>query len=203
MKLSRLAISLFGFACVFCTLLGAAYSASAAVAVGQKARDFSIPDAVTNDNVTLSALESSHKAVVLIFVSTQCPYSNAYNDRMEALTKEYGDRGVDVLGINSNTTESDQDVVEYKWEHRLQMQILKDANNVVADEFGATHTPEAYVIDPNGILVYHGRIDNSVELSGVKTHDLANALNAVLAGKAVPVPETKAFGCSIKRIQMQ
>ncbi len=174
-------------------------STFAAAVIGQKAPDFSIPDAVTGDNVTLSSLIPTHKAVVLIFVSTQCPYSNGYNGRMQDLSIKYGDLGVDVIGINSNDNEEEADIVEHKWQHHLTFPILKDMHNIVADSYGASHTPEAYVVDGNGILVYHGRIDNSVDLPSVKTHELADALNDVLSGKPVAVPETKAFGCSIKR----
>jgi peroxiredoxin len=178
-------------------------AAVAGVSVGQKAPDFSVPDAITNDAVTLDSLLSQNKAVVLIFVSTQCPYSIGYNDRVKALTTKYGDLGVAVEGINSNATESDQEVTEYKWERHLNYQVLKDYNNVVADKYGATHTPEAYVIDGDGILVYHGRIDNNLDLAKVTTHDLSDALDEVLAGKPVLNPQTKAFGCSIKRVGMQ
>jgi peroxiredoxin len=177
-------------------------SASAGLSIGQKAPNFSAPDAVTNDDVSLQSLLSTNKAVVLIFVSTQCPYSNGYNTRMQALFTKYAPLGVAVVGVNSNANETDQMVTEHKWEHHLTFQIIKDVNNVVADKYGATHTPEAYVINATGILAYHGRIDNSVELPKVTSHDLADAIDDVLAGKPVLVAETKAFGCSIKRVGM-
>ena len=60
-------------------------------------------------------------------------------------------------------------------------------------------TPETYVINTRGVLVYHGRIDNDMETANVKTHELADALDATLAGKPVVKTQTKAFGCSIKR----
>jgi len=199
MKVYKLGTSLLMFALCCGILLAAFQPVHATAAIGKKAPDFSIPDAVSGKTVTLQSLLSTNKAVVLIYVSTQCPYSNGYNARYQALANKYGPLGVAVVGINSNSTESDQDVVEHSFEHHFTFPILKDGNNIVADKYGASHTPEAYLIDGNGNLVYHGRIDNSVELNEVKTHDLANAIDAVLAGKPVINSETKAFGCSIKR----
>jgi peroxiredoxin len=177
--------------------------ALAGTSIGSKAPDFSIPDAVTGDAVSLKSLLANHKAAVIIFVSTQCPYSKAYNSRMTSLFTKYGALGVSVVGIDSNVEEEEADVVEYKFEQHLPFPILKDDRNVVADKFKATHTPEAYLIDSTETLVYHGRIDNSVEQGSVKTHDLSDAIDDVLAGKPILVPETKAFGCSIKRLEDQ
>jgi hypothetical protein len=78
--------------------------------------------------------------------------------------------------------------------------VLRDEGHKIADAYGAQKTPEVYVVDPAGKLVYHGRIDDKHDdAAGVKSPDLKNALDAILAGKAVSVAETKAFGCSIKR----
>ena len=73
-----------------------------------------------------------------------------------------------------------------------------DATSDVARAFGATHTPEAFLFDKDGKLVYHGAIDDSKEADQVAAHYLQDAIDAALAGKAVPVAETKAIGCSIK-----
>ena len=77
--------------------------------------------------------------------------------------------------------------------------MLKDADDVVAVLFVVFVSLVTFVIDSNGVLVYHGRIDNSVDPSNVEMNDLANALDDVIAGKTVTKPEAKAFGCSIKR----
>ena len=77
--------------------------------------------------------------------------------------------------------------------------MLKDADDTVANAYDAHVTPETYVIATDGTLVYHGRIDNSDDPSQVKTHELAAALDQVLAGQPVAKAHTKAFGCSIKR----
>lgn len=78
---------------------------------------------------------------------------------------------------------------------------MKDDGNKVADAYRAQKTPEVFVISPKGDLLYHGRIDESQDdPRGVKSPDLRNALEAILAGKPVPAAETKAFGCTIKRV---
>lgn len=78
--------------------------------------------------------------------------------------------------------------------------VYKDLNNVVADRFGAQATPETFVIDSAGVIRYHGSIDDSRNEARVKFRGLRGALDAVLAGKQPEVPETRAFGCSIKRV---
>ena len=80
--------------------------------------------------------------------------------------------------------------------------VLKDERNVVADEYGAQVTPEVFVLNPAGKLLYHGRIDDDRKGTNIKHRDLQEALNALLAGKELSQPETKAFGCSIKRVEM-
>ena len=77
--------------------------------------------------------------------------------------------------------------------------ILKDPGNKIADRLGATVTPEAYFIDVNNKLLYHGRIDNARNAAQLETSDLRNALDAALGGKTIEKAEAKAFGCSIKR----
>jgi hypothetical protein len=79
--------------------------------------------------------------------------------------------------------------------------VYKDANNILADKFNAQVTPETYVIDSTGTLVYHGQIDDNRNEKRVEQQGVRIALDAVLAGKPVPVSETKAFGCSIKRVR--
>jgi peroxiredoxin len=120
---------------------------------------------------------------------------------MAALGKEYAAKGIAVVGINSNRTEPASEVAAHAKTHGFTFPVLKDDANKVADAYGATHTPEVFVVSPKGDLLYHGRIDESQnDPKHVTSPDLRNALEAILAGKPVPVPETKAFGCSIKRV---
>ena len=107
-----------------------------------------------------------------MFIATQCPYSNAYNDRMRDLAASYLKKGVLFVGINSNKTESVDEAAAHAKQHGFAFPVLKDPSNKVADLYGASHTPEVYVVGRDGKLLYHGRIDNSEDTSLVTTHDL-------------------------------
>jgi hypothetical protein len=118
---------------------------------------------------------------------------------MEKLAADYKAKGIAVVGINSNVAEDAAAVKAHAAEHKLTFPILKDPGNKVADKLGASVTPEAYFLDANYKLLYHGRIDNSRNAAQVESNDLRNALDAALNGKPVEKTEARAFGCSIKR----
>jgi peroxiredoxin len=179
----------------------AAADGSAGLKVGSPAPDFTLPAAADGKPVALRELLGKGKAVAILFVATKCPVSNAYNERMAALGKEYAARGIPFVGINSNKAELAPEVARHAAEHGFGFPVLKDEGNRVADLYGAAKTPEVFVLGPKGTLLYHGRIDeNADDAASVRSPDLRNALDAILAGKPVPVAETKAFGCTIKRI---
>ncbi|HTR81176.1 MAG TPA: thioredoxin family protein [Bacteroidota bacterium] len=163
-----------------------------------KAENFTLPD-YNGTKHSLTDYKDA-KAVVVMFIATQCPVSNGYNTRMVSLYNDYKEKGVVFLGINSNKQESVEEVKEHAKEHGFEFTVLKDDKNVVADKFGATVTPEIYVISPSLDILYHGRIDDSRRELDVTTHDLRDALDAILAGKSVAVSETRAFGCTIKKV---
>ena len=140
------------------------------------------------------------KAIVIMFIATQCPVSNAYNERMEKLYKDYKEKGITFIGINSNKQESAEEVKEHAQEHNLDFVILKDPNNIIADKFDASVTPEVYVLNKDFDVLYHGRIDDSRREDDVKNKDLRKALDEILDGKKVETTQTKAFGCTIKRV---
>ncbi len=172
----------------------------AAVAIGASAPDFSLTGLDGKPVVLADALKS-HKAVVVLFVATKCPYSNAYNERMKQMAESYEKQGVLFVGINSNTSEPEAEAREHARKHGHSFPIAKDPGNKVADLYDAKRTPEAFVVTPDGRLRYHGRIDDNSEDAGrVTSPDLKNALDAILAGKPVQSAETKAFGCTIKRV---
>ena len=166
--------------------------------IGTTIEDFKLPDADGAEH-SLKSLTGKNGAV-LIFISVQCPVSNAYNDRMEKLAQDYKAKGVNVIGINSNSTEPAGAVKSHASEKHLTFTILKDDGNKIADRLGATRTPETYLIDAGGKLVYHGRIDNSQKTEGITSNDLREALDEMLAGKPVTKTGGAAFGCTIKRV---
>lgn len=173
---------------------------AAAPQVGAPAPRFTLTT-VNGKTFSLADTARSHKAVVVMFIATKCPYSNAYNDRMRDMAAAYEKQGILFAGINSNKTEPAEEVIDHAKKHGFAFPLMKDPDNKVADLYEARHTPEIFVVDPEGKLRYHGRIDeNYEEPTKVTSPDLKNALDALIAGRPIAKTETKAFGCSIKRV---
>lgn len=164
---------------------------------GDKVNDFTLNN-YDGTPYTLSSVKDS-KAIVLMFWSTQCPWVKAYNQRVIDLTNEYNKQKVTFWAINANSNETTEDIQAQAKEYNYPFPELKDVNNVLADELGATRTPEIFVLDNNDVILYHGRVDDNGDVSKVSTHDLKNALDEILSGRDVTVKNTKSFGCSIKR----
>ena len=176
---------------------------SAKIKVGEKMADFTLPD-VNGQPHRLYEFEGK-KAVAVIFIATRCPYCNAFNHVMASLAHEYESRGVAVIGINGNKTEPVTEVAEHARTHGLDFLVLKDEGNQIADRLGASVTPEVFLLDSNWTLRYHGALGNSHQptTNPDKTNadEFRPALENVLAGKPADVAETKAFGCTIKRVK--
>jgi peroxiredoxin len=178
----------------------AALGLAAAPEVGNAAPNFALKT-IDGKDFSLADAAKGHTAVVLMFIATKCPYSNAYNDRMRDMAAAYAKQGVLFVGINSNKTEPQEEVIAHAKEHGHTFPIAKDPSNKVADLYDARHTPEIFVVDPSGKLRYHGRIDENYEdAAKVASPDLKNALDALLANRPIAKAETKAFGCTIKRV---
>ena len=143
------------------------------------------------------------KALALVFLGTECPIANSYAPELAALAKEYGPRGVQVLGINANPDESPAQVAAHAKSYGLPFPVFKDPKQALADRVGARVTPEAFLLDQKRQVCYHGRIDDRYQTrtkSGdAKVHDLRDAMDALLNGKPVGVAETRVFGCAIIR----
>ena len=170
---------------------------SSGVSIGQPVADFKLPDADGREH-SLATLKGSN-GTVLIFVSAQCPMVRAYAERIEKLAQDYRARGVNVVGINSNVTESNDDIKRHISDNKFSFIILRDKNSKIADMLGAERTPEVYFLDASNKLAYHGRIDNHRDVSLVQSNDLRDAIDATLQGKPVVKTEAAAFGCTIKR----
>ncbi|SRR5579883_867970 len=147
--------------------------------------------------------QKAKKAIVVVFVGTECPINNAYMPRLAELHKEYAPRGVAFVAINANSTDAPARVAAHAKDHGIPFPVLKDTANIVADQFGARRTPEAFVLDSSGKILYQGRIDDQIGIGFQRPaptrRDLAEALNEVLAGKPVSQPATQAPGCAIAR----
>lgn len=166
-------------------------------AIGTTIEEFTLPDLNGTDRAFKSI--KGKNGTVLLFIAVQCPVSNAYNERMEKLAQEYKAKGIAVIGINSNVSEDAAAVKAHATQKGLTFTILKDPGNRLADKLGASKTPEAYFLDANNKLLYHGRIDNSQNPATIESNDLRQAIDSALAGKPIEKTEAKAFGCTIKR----
>jgi peroxiredoxin len=145
---------------------------------------------------------ADREAVVLIFSSNRCPTAKAYGERMNALQRDYGPRGVQLLAINSNDPhlypdESQARMVERAADDGYVFPYLFDDGQRVAKAYGARCTFHVFVLDRDRRVRYEGRFDDARLPERVTSHDLRNALDDVLAGRPVRVAETRPFGCSL------
>jgi peroxiredoxin len=143
------------------------------------------------------------KAVIVLFLGTQCPINNAYLPRLKEMHKTYAARGVQFLAINPNKQDKLEMIAAHAKEFAIPFPVLKDANYQATDLFGARRTPEAFVLDANLKIRYQGRIDDQFGKGGQRSEptraDLAMALDEVLAGTPVSKATTPVEGCLIGR----
>lgn len=144
------------------------------------------------------------KILVVVFSCNHCPYVKAYEKRMIAFQKEYSSKGVQLIAINSNETvnypqDNFDEMVKNAKQKNFNFIYLRDDDQMIAEVFGATHTPEFFVFDEKRHLRYHGKMDDNWQNpDAVKEKYLQDAVDAILVGKEVPVPETYSIGCTIK-----
>jgi peroxiredoxin len=143
------------------------------------------------------------KATVVVFTCNHCPFAKAYEDRLIGLAKAYASQGVRFVAINPNDPKVQpqdglEEMIARAKEKGLPYPYLVDDTQEIAKAYGAQVTPHVFVLDAEGVLRYRGRVDDSAKEGEVKSRDLRDALDALVAGKPVPVPATKAFGCGVK-----
>jgi peroxiredoxin len=174
-------------------------------AIGAQVADVATTD-LSGKPHTLAEFKDK-KAVVVVFVGTECPIANLYFPTLAEMQKRYANRGVQILAINSNDQDSLAEVVEHAKERNLPFPMLKDAGQQAADAFGARRTPEAFLLDRNRTIRYRGRIDDQYGYTyrrGAPTRtELKDALEELLAGKAITVPESECLGCLIGRTRKE
>ncbi len=173
--------------------------------VGDVATDFSLKN-IDGKKVSLKDFTSA-KGFIVVFTCNHCPYAQAYEDRVLALDKKFKAKGYLVIAINPNNPDkvaedSFENMQKRAKEKKYSFPYLLDEGQKIYPQYGATKTPHVYVLQKtsNGNVVkYIGAIDDNYEDGKLaKKHYVEDAVNALLAGKEVPVKETKAIGCSIK-----
>lgn len=161
--------------------------------IGETVPDFSAT-AIDGTPVSLDDGLRTHGVVVVLFLSTVCPYANYLGDHVGQLAEEYRSGGVLFVGVNSNQFETAEEIAKNAKTHGQTFPIIHDPHASIADRLGASCSPEAYVIDQEGRLRYHGWVQ-----SKLRSPDLQRAIDAVLGGKPVRLANTKPFGCAIDR----
>ena len=135
---------------------------------------------------------------VVMFFSTRCPISNAFNFRRNSLYKDFNKR-VKFIVVDSNSNESIDEVRTYAKEVGFDFPVYKDVNNEVADRFGVMATTDTFVMDATGVMQYHGYIEDALNPSRTTKRALRLAIESLLDGKPVEMAETSARGCAIRR----
>jgi peroxiredoxin len=181
------------------SLVGSAFGLN----IGDKAPDTTVKmKNVDGKDVSIADVAGKNGTLV-VFSCNHCPFAKAWQDRVALIGNAAKDKGVGVIVVNSN------DPTDYPEDGYSEMQkraqtlgftfpYVVDATSDVARAFGATRTPEAFLFDKDGKLVYHGAIDDSQDANAITQHFLQDAITASTAGQAVPVKETKFVGCGIK-----
>jgi peroxiredoxin len=170
-------------------------------AIGDAVPAFSLPD--TDGNEHRAPLADAPPATVLVVTCLHCPYVIAWNPRLRAVAEEYGPRGVRFLGLHANDAsrypaDSPAHMKRFVNEQQWPFPFLHDESQDVARALGAEVTPHVFVLDSQQRLVYRGAPDADHRDPSQNAGWLRGALDAVLAGRPVAEPETRARGCSVK-----
>ena len=179
--------------------------------IGSPAPDFNLPG-TDGKNYSLKDFASS-KILLIIFTCNHCPTAQAYESRIKQLVTDYKSKGVAVVAISPNDplsvrldelgytdlSDSFEEMKIRAKDIQINYPYLYDGeNSQLSMKYGPQATPHAFIFDEKRLLRYTGRIDDGEKPGTAKTHDVRNALDALVAGKPVPVEKTKTFGCSIK-----
>jgi peroxiredoxin len=171
------------------------------VSVGEKAPDFSgLPAVANGQDTSVSLGDIKEDIVVVVFLANHCPVVKMYEDRVIDLVNSYKDKSVKVVGISVSSMAGDKlpGIKDYMAEHKSNYVYGYDESQEVGRAYGATNTPQFFVLDKERKIRYTGRLDdNRSEASVTKTY-VKDAVNALLAGKEITETETKADGCGIQ-----
>jgi peroxiredoxin len=157
---------------------------------------------------SVHTLESYGDAELLVLIQScnHCPYVLAWEGRINAIQRDYAERGVRIVAINSNDArrypdDSFEQMVAHAGEEGFTFDYLHDSEQTLARALGSERTPEVFLFDRERLLVYHGAIDDSRDEDNVSRHYLRDALDATLASASPPEVETAPVGCSVKWLE--
>lgn len=200
--MSRLRI--FWTVCVLLSLVSAGTAADQSPVLGRKLSELALKDHRGRE-WTLQDF-ADKPVLVVVFTGTECPLVQLYAARLQKLSTELADQGVEVIALDANQQDNLTEIGAQVRKLGLTLPVLKDLQNKVADQLGARRTPEAFVLDHDRVVRYHGRIDDQYAVGGRQRteptrSDLLEAVREVLAGQPVSVAETEAVGCLIGKVR--
>ena len=170
------------------------------VSVGDKAPTFSgLPAIYNGEETSVSLPDLKDDVVVLVFLANHCPVVKAYEDRLIEFTKDFDNKGVRVVGIAVSLMEGDKlpGIKDYTKDKKSNYIYAYDETQAVGRAYGATNTPQFFVLDKERKIRYTGTLDDSQAESKVSKTYLRDAVDAVLKGETPAVDETRPAGCSI------
>jgi peroxiredoxin len=170
------------------------------VSVGDKAPTFTgLPAVYNGEDTSVSLPDIKEDVVVLVFLANHCPVVQAYEDRIIEFTSDYKDKNVRVVGISVSKMGQDKipGIKDYMKEHKSNYVYAYDETQAVGKAYGATNTPQFFVLDKERKIRYTGAMDNSQNESNANKHYLRDAVDAVLKAETPSLDETKPVGCSI------
>ncbi|MEJ8802888.1 thioredoxin family protein [Pontibacter sp. H249] len=177
-----------------------AFAQSGGYQLGDKVANFTLQGA-NNQTVSLSDFASA-KTVVLVFTNNQCPYAKLYENRLVTLASTYSNRGVQFIFVNPGAGEGTE-TLEAMGAKNYSFPYLADNDQKISNQFGATKTPEVFVLHNTGnsfVLKYKGAIDDNPQVeTGVKNHYLRGVIDDVLSNRPVAAGDKRATGCLIKK----
>ena len=194
----KVLLSLVAIAAITIPALAGKYNK--VVSVGDKAPTFSGLPAIHNgEETSLSLSDLKDDVVVLVFLANHCPVVVAYEDRLIDFTNDYKDKGVRVVGISVSTMDQDKlpGIKKYMKDHKSNYVYAYDESQAIGRAYGATNTPQFFVLDKERKIRYTGAMDNSQAEGKVTKTYLRDAVDAVLKGESPAIDETRAVGCGI------
>ena len=170
-------------------------------AVGRRVPHFVLPDSEGKEIGLADFHEKNY--VALVFLNCQCPISNQYLPILNEIQQKYGERGLAIVGINSQSGDTPEKIAEHTRQFKIEFSVLCDSRQMAADILGAERTCEVFLLDPQRVVRYHGHIDDRHQYTTKRDeptrHDLTLAIDALLAGEEVAVKSTDVAGCLISR----
>ena len=200
--MKRSLVSLVALVCIaqVCSAQSAR-AADDASPLGRKIESFTLQDHRGGKHSL--AAPGKHRATVIVMLGAECPLVKLYGHRLEQLSAQHAGQGVVFLGLDSNTQDSLTDIATFVKDSGVKFPVLKDVGNAVADQLGATRTPEVFLLDKDNVVRYWGRIDDKYGIGFARDKAtqqfLEPAINQLLAGKEIETAHVDSVGCIIGR----